>query len=502
MHETERDTNRMKEDRRVAPAYAAVSRNPRRGPRLAGWGRLGIVMATALLAGCAVPQPRGNGELFHKRDPQTNRGYYLYLPEDYAQGIKANPNRRWPVVVNFHGMKPFDSAPAQAKEWQYEADNYGLIVISPELRTSDLFMEFPLRHVRSYVKKDEESVLNIMEQVFRTTQADSTRVLATSWSSGGYMAHYMVNRHPHLFTCLAPRQSNFSAPIMDAANIPHYRDMPIGVFFGENDFAVCRRESTEAINWYKKQGFRFVDGRVVIGLGHERTPQTAAAFFARVSKPPILPVRPAKAQETLAKLRLVPAEFAGIQDLPATEPVITQRSPADELLRMTSGRSVPTGTGSQTVADAGRAAPDSGASARPGRLLAGNQPRQGVVSPNNPPSRDATQARAQTPPRAAQATPTAAAPEAPGTVRVVVNPRIGLAPLYISFDVEAPREILQGASCLWTDNDEPIYNGPTGQRIITTPGDHLIGVILQTKDRREYRAWTTVKVLSPQPAMR
>jgi poly(3-hydroxybutyrate) depolymerase len=94
-----------------------------------------VVMAT-LLAGCAVPQPRGAGQQFYKKEPQTKRGYWLYLPEDYAQGIRANPNRRWPVVVTFHGMKPFDRASAQAKEWQYEADNYGLIVLAPELARS------------------------------------------------------------------------------------------------------------------------------------------------------------------------------------------------------------------------------------------------------------------------------------------------------------------------------------------------------------------------------
>jgi poly(3-hydroxybutyrate) depolymerase len=434
------------------------------------------IAVVCLMAGCVVPQPRGNGQQFYKLEPQTNRGYYLYLPEDYAQGIKANPNRRWPVVVTFHGMKPFDRASAQAKEWQYEADNYGLIVIAPELKTSDLMMEFPLRKMHTYVQEDEQAVLNVMEQVCRTTQADSTRVLASSWSSGGYMAHYMVNRHPNLFTCLAPRQSNFSAGILEPANIPYYQDMPIGVFFGENDFAICRAESTEAIRWYKEHNFKFVDGRVVIGLGHERTPQTAAAFFARVSKPPILPVRPAMAQETLAQLRLIPAEFAGIADLPANEPVLSPRSPVDELIKPA------------PAAQAGANKPIAP------RLLASNTRTTGSLAP-------AKGSAGKTARSGPAVTPTAQ-PPVPATVRVIASPKIGLAPLYISFDVQAPTELLQGGSCLWTDNDEPICNSPTGQRIITGSGDHVICVTLQTKDHREYRAWTTVKVLSPQPAMR
>lgn len=453
--------------------------------------RLVMVALATLLAGCVVPQPRGTGQQFYNTERQSNRGYWLYLPEDYAQGVRANPNRRWPVVVTFHGMKPFDRASAQAKEWQYEADNYGLIVVAPELKTSDLIMEYPLRKMHNYVREDERAVLNIMEVVFRTTQADSTRVLATSWSSGGYMAHYMVNRHPNLFTCLAPRQSNFSSGILDGANVPYYQDMPIGVFFGENDFAICRTESTEAIKWYKEHNFRFVDGRVVIGLGHERTPQTAAAFFARVSKPPILPVRPALAQETLARLRLIPAEFAGIAELPAAEPVLSQRSPADELTRpLPLSNRVP----ADELSKPGKQ-PPAQASASPAprpRLLPNNSPR---------PGNGTAPGKTLPKPQAASAV-LPAQPAVPPSIRAIANPKIGLAPLYISFDVQAPTEILQGGSCLWTDNDEPVCNSPTGQRILTAPGDHVISVVLQTRDRREYRASTMVKVLSPQPAGR
>jgi len=445
--------------------------------------RILIVAVATLLAGCAVPQPRGNGQLFYKKEPQTRHGYYLYLPDDYAQGVRTNPNRRWPVVVSFHGMKPFDRASSQAKEWQYEADNYGLIVICPELRTADLFMEFPLRRVHPCVKSDEQAILNIMEQVFRTTQADSTRVLATSWSSGGYIAHYMVNRHPSLFTCLAPRQSNFSAQILDSASIPYYQQMPIGIFFGENDIPVCRAESTDAVRWYKQQGFRFVDGRVVIGLGHERTPQTAAAFFARVSKPPILPVRPTLAQESLARLRLVPAEFAGIADLP--EPAMSPRTPADELLgtAATAAPVVTYGSSAKTAAQPGRAL----AAAPPGTPRAGFSPAKAAA-----PSPQVN--------THVLASPLAANPGLPNAIRVVPSTRIGLAPLHISFEVHGPADDLKGAKCTWTDNDEPICTGQTGQRILASPGDHVIGVLVQTRDQRELRAWTTVKVLPPQPS--
>lgn len=458
-----------------------------------------------MLAGCAVPQPSGNGQLVHKEDPQTHRGYYLYLPDDYAQGIRTNPNRRWPVVVSFHGMKPFDRASAQAREWQWEADNYGLIVICPELKTADLFMEFPLRRIHPYVKEDEQAILNIMEQVFRTTQADSTRVLATSWSSGGYVAHYMVNHHPNLFTCLAPRQSNFSASVLDTACIAYYQEMPVGIFFGENDIPICRSESTEAVKWYKQHNFRFVDGRVVIGLGHERTPQTAAAFFARVSKPPIQPARPTLAQESLAKLRLVPAEFAGITEM--SEPALSPQGPADDLAR--SGRMAEPPISPHTPADElmktsrSSAAP---AEPKPGPPTAGKSPAQpphamAATPPSDRVGTVATSGKLQAG-RQAQVPAKTVSTGLPNAFRVVTSTRIGLAPLHVSFDVQGPSEDLRAAKCTWTDNGEPICTGQNGQRILTAPGDHVIGVQIQTRDRRELQAWTTVKVLPPQVSSR
>jgi predicted esterase len=183
-------------------------------------------------------------------------------------------------VVTFHGMRPWDDAGPQIREWQQEADRYGFIVIAPDLHTSDSFMQYPLRDPNlSYVKRDERATLAIMDEVFRTTNADPARVLATSWSCGGYLAHFMVNKHPERFSCLAVRQSNFSSEMLNPGQVSKYRRMRVAIFFGENDFKACRDESIEAVEWYRQ--FRFnVEAKYVSGLGHERTPQTAAAFFA------------------------------------------------------------------------------------------------------------------------------------------------------------------------------------------------------------------------------
>jgi poly(3-hydroxybutyrate) depolymerase len=245
----------------------------------------GSVLIAGMLAGCAVPQPRGQGLLSRTIEPSTQRGYWLYLPKDYVQAMDnaAAPTvelRLWPLVMTFHGMNPWDSANAQAREWQEEADRYGFIVCAPELDTCNSFMEYPIRKVHTYVASDELATMAIMDHVFQKTNADPSRVLSTSWSAGGYLAHYIVNRHPERFRCIAVRQSNFSPAIMDSARAAEYSNITVAVFYTQNDFQACRKESEAAVEWYRENGFRDVRAGVFSGMGHERTPETAAAIFA------------------------------------------------------------------------------------------------------------------------------------------------------------------------------------------------------------------------------
>ena len=47
------------------------------------------------------------------------------------------------------------------------------------------------------------SLIAIMNEVYAIADVDPNNVLATSWSYGGYIAHYMANRYPERFSCIA-----------------------------------------------------------------------------------------------------------------------------------------------------------------------------------------------------------------------------------------------------------------------------------------------------------
>lgn len=274
------------------------------GRRILTLGLLGMVLTWS--SGCAVPQPRGQGIYQYVTEPTTKAGYHLYLPMDYVRNNGRHPNPRmksWPLVMTFHGMKPYDNALPQEREWEKEADIYGYVVCAPELNTSDSFMEYPLTREHSYVLRDKENVIAIMEHVFQTTNTDRKKVLATSWSCGGYLAHYFPNRFPDRFAAIAVRLSNFSAALMTEATVPLYKDrVPVAIFIGDGDFPACKTESQDAVAWYEARKFKVVRGKMIDNMGHSRIPQTAAAFFAEQIG--LEPLHPEDAARTVAQVQM------------------------------------------------------------------------------------------------------------------------------------------------------------------------------------------------------
>jgi len=332
-------------------------------------GFSGLTLAAAgvaLTAGCVVPQPRGEGLYRHVQEPTTKAWYHLYLPVDYVRnnGVrKEGPSRRWPLVLTLHGMKPYDNARPQEREWEKEADIYGYIVCAPELKTSDSFMEYPLTREHNYVLQDRRNVIAIMDHIMATTRADSHAVLATSWSCGGYLAHYFVNRYPERFSCLATRLSNFSPELMDESKVREYRDMPVAIFIGDGDFPACKSESEKAVAWYKAHRFTHVHAKMIDDMGHKRIPQTAAAFFAEQLK--IKPLRPAEAADSVAKVAMTDydppaklvASFAPPIRVVGVPPPLPSRTPRGVARRGRSPSATPSAkrrSANFRVVDAGR----------------------------------------------------------------------------------------------------------------------------------------------------
>jgi len=423
------------------------------------------------LGGCAVPQPRGEGRLERVVEPTTRRPYYLYLPKDYVAADDAGKAaRRWPLVVTFHGMKPYDIAYYQALEWEEEADRYGFVVVAPVLNAFDFFFgEFPLRRVNAALKSDEQATLAVLDHVFQTTRADPNHVLATSWSSGGYMAHYMLNRHPDRFTSLAVRQSNFSSAVLDGAKTSQSLYHPILILTTQNDIGICRVESREAIRWYEGYGYKNFAWVHISRLGHERTPDTAADFFARVAG--VTPTRPPRVLVARQAIDGNPTGLAllsgnlGQMQRPPGEPV------ADPTLGVRPSPRVPATPQRRTVMTA---------------ASAGNPAAGTPTAAPGPPAATAT-------PTPRRPTEPAQRPLSPLGVRV--SSAVGFEPLLLAYSADCPVDWHRTADFFWTLNGRKIGHGVNGQRTITEPGDYTLEVLVVTQDGAEHRASRRIRVL-------
>ena len=439
-----------------------------------------LLAATVILplTGCAVGQRPGKGKVLHLQDPRTKGWYWAYLPEDFVAQSKSTggslrssgkllTGKKWPLVVTFHGMKPFDNADRQIREWQQEADRYGFVVIAPHLASPDLLAQFPLRTVHPGVIHDEQLTLGAIDEMIRRADVDPNHVLSTSWSSGGYLAHYMVNRHPHRFSCLAPRQSNFSASVLDPNQVPEYRDMKVGIFYTENDLAICRRESQQGAQWYSQRGFD-VTFAVFKALGHQRRPGASAAFFAQTcgatAKTP--PLELATMQVKQVPLPYLAAAHARQPDSkPMPDQETASREPNKHIAKKNTQRS-----STPTYRLAGDSVPDSGN--RADNTDSGNRPKP------TPRRKAVEQNQVETPP-----------------LRIRVSSSIGIAPLLINYSAIVPGKLRRGAFFLWTSNGEPISNELTGQKYLIEPGKHKLEVLMTTADGKEYRAEKTITVL-------
>jgi len=484
--------------------------------QIAGWSFL-VVTVLVLQFGCAVTQPPGKGRAERQVEPVTHSGYWLYLPEDYVNNNGRHPKGKgWPLVVTFHGLRPYDNAKYQIREWQQEADRYGFIVVAPELRTCDsLTMQLPLRDPNlPYVEKDEQAIMTIMDEVLRRTNADPKRVLATSFSSGGYIAHYIVNRYPERFSCIAVRGSNFSEDLLATSQVPRYRDIPIGIFWGENDIGICAKESKNAVHWYRRHNFE-VEAKYVDGLGHERTPQTAAAFFAST-----IGATPKTAPATGT---MVMMEYEPRGQLSASRRRI-HRAAAPRSGQTRSNRSRPTVVNRQKTNNGGivfnklpkkekedtqqvsssqapqlapptvRTAPNH--TTTPRRPI--RQPYSNGLQRSPAPRTEQREKQIQPPQRGKKVD------QFPQARIKVGGKKEGVAPMWIDLDVEIPPKLQDGASILWTNNGRPMTSGRFQTRgILRKPGEHKIEARIITANNRKITLQETIKVLprsTSQPA--
>jgi hypothetical protein len=291
------------------------------------------------------------------------------------------------------------------------------------------------------------------------------------------------------------RQSNFSPYVLDANLAPRSRNHPILIVNTENDFAICVKESREAIEWYTKNDYQDLYWLKIKGLGHERTPDMAADFFARAAG-----VEPLKPPTVVMHRQVIDGNAAGLAMLAGAAPDLSQP--------------VRTARANKTPALSPRPQP----TPTPTRL---NSARSEIVNSSPPTPHRAMSVSRATHPRAGsegdgvhvtqvsamhQQSPAGSKPATPPRAREVVDDparnvtirvssAIGIEPLHLGFSVDCPPEWAANADVLWTVNGNAVCSGVNGQKTLAEPGVYELGVVIVTADGQEHRAKRSVRVL-------
>ncbi len=230
----------------------------------------------AILAGCPVTQsqdtPVPPRELI---EASTGSSYRLYVPSYYAA------DRAWPLVITLHGTHGWDSAEAQIDEWKALAEEHGLIVAAPRLRSVQGILPVSTALWYKDLDGDEKMILAVLDDVRKAYRIDPKAVLLTGFSAGGYPMYYVGLRHPDLFNMLVARACNSDLGLLERAWVSQQvKTLPIMIYWGRDDLKPIHDQSWQAYRFLRERGCFKVEKTEVSG-GHLRRPEVAYRLWLK-----------------------------------------------------------------------------------------------------------------------------------------------------------------------------------------------------------------------------
>lgn len=252
---------------------------------------IGVVLRSLLLAvmpvflaGCPYVPPETRNPHLTLTEPVTKNSYCIYVPSYYSD------DRDWPLVVTLHGTKnPYDGQVRQILEWKDIAEQYGLIVVAPNLESTQGYIPAVpsvLRADHDKLARDEKVILSVIQDVRRKRRiarrppgADGMPgkdlVLLTGFSSGGFPLFYVGLRNPDLFDMLIARDCNCTTEMLESiALTDEARKLPILIFWGRDDLETIRDQSWAAFRFLREHEFYGTERKSTQG-GHLRRPDVA-----------------------------------------------------------------------------------------------------------------------------------------------------------------------------------------------------------------------------------
>ncbi len=227
------------------------------------------------LTGCPVLQDTDTPvDPVHLVSPRTDTEYYLYVPSYYRH------DQTWPLVITLHGTHGWDGYKRQIDEWRALAEEKGFIVAAPHLQSVQGILPVPDSWRLKDLQADENAILSVLEDVALQYRVDTSQVMLTGFSAGGFPLYFTAMRNPKRFACMVARSCNSDLDMLQAVQIDEdVRNLPGLGFWGKSDPKVRRDQSWQAFRYFRERNWKVQ--RDIFEGGHLRRPRPAWDFFAR-----------------------------------------------------------------------------------------------------------------------------------------------------------------------------------------------------------------------------
>lgn len=212
----------------------------------------GLLAAAALLAACASPQgAAGRTDIpglhaFRSApvDGAPGMPHTVWLPPGFDAARKADPARRWPLIIFFHGSGE-SGTDGSRQIWQglglallHNPDRFDAIVVMPQKPDK-----------REWDQLDAMT-WPVIEGAIRDWPVDGHRVVLTGVSQGGKACWHFASQRPALFAAIAPVAARSVTPEQAAA----IGTMPVWLSHGGQDPVIKIDEARVSVERLKAVG--------------------------------------------------------------------------------------------------------------------------------------------------------------------------------------------------------------------------------------------------------
>ncbi len=195
---------------------------------------------------------------------EVNLDYLLFLPKGYTE----RKNERWPLILFLHGAGErgndiWKVAVHGPPKNVAQHPDFPFIVVSPQCPEGQIW--------------SDESLLVLLDEVFKKYSVDRERVYLTGLSMGGYGTWNLGLKFPERFAAIVPICGGgelITVLLSSGQKASALKSLGIWAFHGAKDPVVPLEESQRMVNLLKKAGVSDVQLTVYPEATHDAWTET------------------------------------------------------------------------------------------------------------------------------------------------------------------------------------------------------------------------------------